>query len=247
MISVVRPLITSRSPRADLRLRRRVDRGGRVVEDQDARVDREGARDRDPLPLAARERDAALADHRLVALRQPLDELVRLREPRDALDLGVAHLRAAERDVLAHGRREEERILRDDADLAAQRGERDVAHVDAVDEHAARVDVVEARHERGERRLARAGVADERDASCPASSVEVELLEHGPAGQVREGDVLEADLRRRRAAARPAPGWSATSSGSSSTWKMRSPEAVARCAWPTHIPSERSGMTSIAR
>ena len=120
MISVVRPLITSRRPGADAGLRRRVDRGGGVVEDQDARVDREGARDRDSLPLAARERDAALADHRVVALGQALDELVRLREPRDALDLGVGQLRQAERDVVPHRGGEEERILRDDADLAAQ-------------------------------------------------------------------------------------------------------------------------------
>ncbi len=93
MISVVRPLITSRRPAADLRLRRRVDRCGRVVEDEDARVDREGPRDRDPLPLPARERDAALADDGVVALRQPLDELVRLREPRHALDLARRSVR----------------------------------------------------------------------------------------------------------------------------------------------------------
>ena len=30
------------------------------------------------------------------------------------------------------------------------------------------------------------------------------------------------------------------------TWKIRSPEAVARCAWPIHMPSIRSGMTSKA-
>ena len=39
----------------------------------------------------------------------------------------------------------------------------------------------------------------------------------------------------------------ATSSGSSRIWKIRSPAAVARCAWPIHIPSDRSGVTSIAR
>ena len=32
-----------------------------------------------------------------------------------------------------------------------------------------------------------------------------------------------------------------------SSWKMRSPEAVARCAWPIHMPSARSGGASIAR
>ena len=112
MISVVRAAHHLAQAGADAGLGRRVDRGGRVVEDEDARVDREGARDRDPLPLPARERDAALADHRVVALRQPLDELVRLREPRDALDLRVRQLRQAERDVLAHRGGEEERVLR---------------------------------------------------------------------------------------------------------------------------------------
>ena len=45
-------------PGADPRLGRRVDRGGRVVEDEDARVDEQRPRDRDALALAARERDA---------------------------------------------------------------------------------------------------------------------------------------------------------------------------------------------
>ncbi len=44
-----------------------------------------------------------------------------------------------------------------------------------------------------------------------------------------------------------APGRSVISSGSSSTSKIRSPDAVARCAWPIHMPSARSGSTSIAR
>ena len=170
-------------PGADPRLGRRVDGGGRVVEDQDARVDHERARDREPLPLAAGERDPALADHRVVAVRQLLDELVRLRGARRPLDLLVGRVEDAEGDVLAHGRREEERILGDDADLAAQRAARDVAHVDAVDEHAALGRVVEARHERGERRLARAGVADQRDRPS-RRELEVDLVEHGPARRV---------------------------------------------------------------
>ena len=87
MMSVVRSRVAARRPARMLRLGRRVDRCGRVVEDQDARVDRERARDRDALPLAAGERDPALADHGVVALRQPLDELVRLRSPRGALDV----------------------------------------------------------------------------------------------------------------------------------------------------------------
>ena len=71
--------------------------------------------------------------------------------------------------------------------------------------------------------------------------------EHGPAGVVAEADALEDDAARARRAARRASGASATSSGSSITSKNRSPDAVARCAWPIHMPSIRSGITSIIR
>ena len=122
MISVVRSLHRLAQADADPGLGARIDGGGRVVEDQDPRVDRERARDRQPLALAAREPDPALADHRVVAVRQLLDEFVRLREPRDPLDLGVVEVGRAEGDVLPDGRGEQERILRDDADGVAERG-----------------------------------------------------------------------------------------------------------------------------
>ena len=54
----------------DLLLGRGVDRRGGVVEDQDPRVGEDRARDRDPLALAAGERQPALADTRVVALGQ---------------------------------------------------------------------------------------------------------------------------------------------------------------------------------
>src|SRR5947209_7201032 len=111
----------------------------------------------------------------------------------DARELGVVEVAAAEGDVLAHRGREEERSLGDDADRVPERRELDVADVDAVHLHPARRDVVEARHERGERRLARAGVADERD-RAPGGHVEVDVLEDRSAGEVLEGDVLEADM-----------------------------------------------------
>ncbi len=199
-----------------------------------------------PLALAARERDPALADHRVVPVRQPLDELVRLREPRRLLDLLVGRVGPAEGEVLAHGRREEERVLRDHADLAAQRVERHVAHVGAVDRHAPALDVVEARDQRRERRLPGAGVADQRD-RLPGLELEVDVVQHRPRGVVAEGHALEADAARPRRAARPPPGRRRISSGSSITWKIRSPDAVARWPSPIHIPSIRSGKMSIAR
>ena len=99
----------------------RVDGRRRVVEDQDAWVDDECAGDRESLPLTARERDPALADDRVVAVRQRLDELVRLRQLGRVHDLVIGRAGPAEGDVLADARREEERILGDHADLAAER------------------------------------------------------------------------------------------------------------------------------
>ena len=81
MMKVVRPRITSLQRGADLELRLDVDAAGGVVEDEDARVHDERPRDRDALALAAAEREAALADDRLVALGERLDEVVGLRGP----------------------------------------------------------------------------------------------------------------------------------------------------------------------
>src|SRR5579884_2982797 len=69
----------------DLILRGAVYGAGRVVEDQDARVGEQRPRDRQALPLAAGERHAALADHRLIAVGEGRDEVVRLRLARRRL------------------------------------------------------------------------------------------------------------------------------------------------------------------
>ena len=60
----------------DLLLDLHVDRRRGVVEHEDRRVHQQRAGDREPLALATGEREAALADHRVVALGQRLHELV---------------------------------------------------------------------------------------------------------------------------------------------------------------------------
>src|SRR5690606_21703184 len=67
-----------------------VEGRGRLVEDQDRRVLQEDARDRQPLLLTARELHAALADQRVEALRQALDQLLELSPARGLEDLLVA-------------------------------------------------------------------------------------------------------------------------------------------------------------
>ena len=81
----------------DLLLGLGVDRRGGLVEDQDARVDQQRARDRDALALAAGQRLAALADQRVVAVRQAQDEVVRMRGARRRDDLRRGWRRACRR------------------------------------------------------------------------------------------------------------------------------------------------------
>ena len=69
----------------DRLLGRGVERGGRLVEDQDRRILQQRARDRDALLLAAGELEPALADLGLVAVGQRHDEVVDVRGARRLL------------------------------------------------------------------------------------------------------------------------------------------------------------------
>ena len=163
MTKVVRPAIASRRPGLDRRLGGRVDRGGGVVEDQDARVGEQGAGDRDPLALAAGEGQAALADPGLVAVRQVADEGVGLGAAGRLFDLLEARLGPRVGDVLGDAGGEQEAVVGDEGDLAAQAADVDLAHVGAVDEHRALARVVEAGDQRHQAGLARARGADQGD------------------------------------------------------------------------------------
>ena len=76
MAIVVRPRHQHAQRVADQQLGLGVDARRRLVEDQDARIERQRARERQQLLLADRQRRAALGDRRRVAARQPLDERV---------------------------------------------------------------------------------------------------------------------------------------------------------------------------
>ncbi len=62
MAMVVRPLTRLSRARLDFLLGLGIDRGSRFVEDQDARIDQQGAGDGDALALAAGQPLAAFAD-----------------------------------------------------------------------------------------------------------------------------------------------------------------------------------------
>jgi hypothetical protein len=75
-----------RELRLDRFLGVRIERGRRLVEDEDRRVLEERARDRHALLLAAGELEAALAHRALPLHRQALDEFRDVRDARRALD-----------------------------------------------------------------------------------------------------------------------------------------------------------------
>ena len=95
--NVVRPSITSRSPRLISASVRRVDRRGRVVEDQDPRVGEQRPGDRDRWRCPPESVSPRSPTTRLVAVRQPLDEPVRLGAPRRLLDLAPGSRRGGRR------------------------------------------------------------------------------------------------------------------------------------------------------
>jgi hypothetical protein len=182
----------------DLVLLRRVDRRGRVVEDEHGRVGQDRAGDRDALALAAREREAAFAEHRVVAVGQLRDEVPCAGQPHRALDVLVVGAGPADADVLAHALAEEERFLEDQRDDAPHVVEAKRAQVVAVEQHAAVLGVVEAREQARDGALARAGRADERQ-GLARRDVQVEPVEHRVVALVAEADGLEANVAAHRA------------------------------------------------
>ena len=76
--------------------------------------------DGDALALTAGEIGAALLDHRVIALRQLGDELVRAGEPRRLHHHHPRHRGVAERDIFVDRSVEQDVFLQNDADLPAQ-------------------------------------------------------------------------------------------------------------------------------
>ena len=136
-----------------------------------------------------------LADHGVVPVGQGIDELGGTREPRRPLDRGKRRVRIRERDVLAHGVGEQERVFEHDPDRVPKFGDRERAQVDTVEQDPAGVDVVEARDEARDRRLPAAGRTDDRD-GFTAANHQIQPVEHRSAGPVSEPDPLEAQLSR---------------------------------------------------
>ena len=138
------PLQQAAQGGVDLLLDAGVDRRGGVIEDEDVGIGEEGACESHPLALAARKGEAPLADDGVVAAGEGEDELVRFRGLGGGDHVVEGGVGDAESDVVPDRVGEEEALLEDHADLAAQGVEGDVAHVGVVDAYLPGLHVVEA-------------------------------------------------------------------------------------------------------
>ncbi|HEY1605960.1 MAG TPA: hypothetical protein VGF77_10230 [Allosphingosinicella sp.] len=172
-----------------------VEGAGRFVEDQHLRPFVEGAGDSDPLALAARQADAALADLGRIALRQPLDEIV---------DMGGAGAGAHALPVDGGSRHAEGDIggdaLVDEEDGLGNMGERRLPARPrfgierfAVHPDRARVRLEQAHQQVEQRALPAPRRAGDADAAA-ALDDEADVA-HGETGfAISEGDAVERDL-----------------------------------------------------
>ena len=170
---------------------------GRLVEDEQARIGEERARDGDELPLADAEVGRLVVEHRVVAVGQRVHEAVDVRRRRRGDDLLLRGVRAAVGDVLADRAGEQPRVLQHHAGARAQVVAGHAHRVDAVEGDPPALDVVEPHDEVHERRLAGAGRSDDRDGAARASPSRLRPVDERLVGAVAERDILEREVARR--------------------------------------------------
>ena len=199
--------------RLDDRLVLRVHCGQRLVQDQDRRVSQQGAGDRDPLALPARELDAALADDRGVAVRQPRDELVRIRGACGGLDLFRGCVGFPEAYVVFDGAVKKVGVLVHHRDVGVDVVGAEVAQIVPADANDTAIRVVEAQQQAHDGGLPRPALAHEADPLAGFDAEREPAVRRAPSTRVGERHVVELNdrgdgsaeigRRRRRVDSRP--------------------------------------------
>ena len=134
----------------------------RVIQDQHPWIAQHRAGDGHPLLLPARKREPALSDHGAVAVRKARDIGSQTRQFRRARDLPVGSGAHAPRDVFPQRRAEQERFLRNEADLTPDFRRIEIPQVHAVHQNRAGGGIHQARDQAHQRALPAARVAHDR-------------------------------------------------------------------------------------
>ena len=170
-----------------------VERGRRLVENQDWRVADDGASDADPLPLTAGKRGAALTDHRIKTMRHFGDEFFGIGKPGRLLNVALRGVGPAVGNVLANRAAKEDGVLLDKPYLVAQAIECEFAELDAVDCHAAARGVIESRDQTYDCGFAAAGWANDSD-TLPGLDGEIYVAENRRLRIIGKGHAVEHDF-----------------------------------------------------
>ena len=115
------------------KLRFRIDVGGGLVEDHDLGLMNDGAGEGEELALAGGEVVTPLPHDLVQAIFRLTDEGVGVYVAAGLHDLLIGDVLLPEDDVTADGSREQEYILQHLAEVAAERGDLDLADINAVD------------------------------------------------------------------------------------------------------------------
>ena len=220
-------------------LGRRVDRGRRLVEHQQVRVGEVRPRQRDQLPLARRQRLAALADRGVQAGAQPVEPVRQAEVGQRRQQVLVGRVAPAVPDVVAE--RARRTGTRPAGPARRARAARRTARRSAARRPAGSAlgRVHEPGEELGEGRLAGPGLAHDRDPR-PGQDRQVDVAQHRRAARVGEPDPSNTTSIGPRGSSTPAPtadgstasrpAGSATSGSVSSTPSTRRQPATAFCA-----------------
>ena len=167
MITVTPRALSSASAASKRSFADRIEIRVRLVEHEQARIAVQRARQRDALTLAAGQDCAAVADLRFVAVGQLQDHFVCKSEPRRANDpfrsFGAGRCAQA-RDVLADRSGEQLDVLRQIADVLAERLAIPARRVEAVETDATRLRPRQTEQQPNQSRLAGRAGADDTEA-----------------------------------------------------------------------------------
>ena len=172
--------------------RLRVERRGRLVEDQDRRIAHQAAGNGESLLLADGEGPAPTSEHGAVAVGQRSREGVCAADAGRPLHLVVRGSRPAQAQVLGDRPREKQVFLEDVGHLRAHRVHVQLAQVDTVEQHPSRGGPEEPRNHVREAGLAGPGGPDDRD-GLAHPPLERDVPQRLPAVRVDQPDPVEDD------------------------------------------------------
>ena len=172
-----------------------VEGARRLVKEENGRAADQSPSNRDPLPLARRHPDAALADRLVVALWPRGDKVVGAGLAGRSLDLGAGRVGTAVADVVDKGAAEKKDVLGNDGERGAEALEGDGGELLAIDADAAGIDIVVAEEEGENGRFARSARADEGEglARGDGEGDAAEGRARAPGGVVGEVDLGKFD------------------------------------------------------